>query len=65
MKRAITDVWTEGSATTVRCMQHTAETPEVPGFDEEGTLHYRASQELFFLRPLLAGVGNIADFSNI
>lgn len=27
---------------------------EMPGSGEQGTLHYRAPQELFFIRPLLA-----------
>ena len=33
---------------------HIADIPEVPGPGKQGTLHYRAPQDLFFIKPLLA-----------
>ena len=36
----------------------------MPGSGEEGTLHCRAIQDHFFIRPLLARAGDIDDFPN-
>lgn len=36
----------------------------MPGSDEEGKLLYRASQDLFFRRPLLSRAGDEANFPN-
>ena len=30
------------------------DTPEVPGSGEQGTMHYKAWQDLFFTKPLLS-----------
>lgn len=43
---------------------HMGDTPEVPGSGEQGTLHHRALQNLFFINPLVSRTGDIADFSN-
>ena len=37
---------------------------EAPGPGEQGTLHSRALQDLFFIRPLPSRTGDIADFPN-
>jgi len=36
---------------------HIVDAPEVPGSDEQGTLHCRALQDLF-IRPLLSRAGD-------
>ena len=41
------------------------ETPEAPSSGEQGTLHCRAQQDLFFIRTLLARAGYVAVFLNI
>ena len=43
---------------------HIGDTPEVPVSGEEGTLHFRALQDLFFIKLLLSRVGDITDFPN-
>jgi len=43
---------------------HIEDTPEGPGSGEPGALYYRALQDLFFIKPLLSGSGNVADFPN-
>ena len=46
-------------------MQPTQETfPEIPGPGEQGTLHCRALQGLFFIRLLSLRAREIADFPN-
>ena len=44
--------------------QHTQHTPEAPGSGEQGTLHYRTLQKLFFIKPLLSRTGDVSDFPN-
>ena len=67
-KRASADDWTEGISgqDTTEHRQNTLETfPEVPGFGEQGKLHYRALQEFFFIRPLPSRAGDVADLPNV
>lgn len=46
-------------------MQHTQEIlPEVPGPGKQETLHYRALQDVFIIRPLLPRARDTADFLN-
>ena len=40
------------------------DTPEAPGSGEQGTLHCTVLQDLFFIKPLLSILGDIADFPN-
>ena len=40
------------------------DTSEVPGSGEQKTLHCRALQDLFFIRPLLSRAADIPDFPN-
>ena len=37
----------------------------MPSSGKLETLHYRALQDLFFIKPLLSRAGNLADFPNI
>ena len=37
---------------------HTEDIPKLPGSDEQGTLHCRALQDLFFIRPLHSRSGD-------
>ena len=54
-----------GLTITIGHTQHTEETPpETPGSGEQRTLHCRAPQNLFFIRPLLSRSGDVADFPN-
>ena len=43
---------------------HIGDTPEVPGSGELWPLHSKTPQDLFFIRPLLSRVGNVADIAN-
>ena len=43
---------------------HIGDTPEVPNSGEQGTLHCRSVQDLFFKRPLLSRPGDAVDFLN-
>ena len=36
----------------------------MPGSGEHGILHYRAPQDLFFMKPLLSRKGEVPDFTN-
>ena len=38
--------------------------PESPGPGEQGTLHSKILQDLFFIKPLPLRTGDVADFSN-
>jgi len=43
---------------------HIGDRHEIPGSGEQGTLCYRAPQDLFFIRPLLSRSVDKADFRN-
>ena len=36
----------------------------MPGSSEQGKLHPRALQDLFFIKPLFSGADDVADFPN-
>ena len=44
---------------------HIEDTPEVPVFGKQETLHGRALQDCFFIKPLLSSAGDAATFPNI
>ena len=47
-----------------RDRQHRQKTlPKVPGPREQGTLHCRASQDLFFIKPIPSKARDVADFN--
>ena len=43
---------------------HKGDTLEMPGSGEQGTLHCRALQDVFFICPLLSITRDIAGFPN-
>ena len=43
---------------------HISDTSKMTSSGKQGTLHYRASQDIFFKRPLLSKAGDLADFPN-
>lgn len=42
--------------------KHIGDNPKIPGSGEQGTLCYRAVQDIFFIRPQFSRTGDIADF---
>lgn len=40
------------------------DTPDAPGSSEQGTLHYRALKELYFIRQFLSRARDLSDFPN-
>lgn len=47
------------------CATHIGDTSDAPGSGEQGTLHYKALQNLFFTRPLLPRAGDVVPFLTI
>lgn len=45
-------------------MQRIGDNPEAPGSGEQGTLDYRAPQDLSFIKPLISRAGDVADIPN-
>ena len=43
---------------------HIGYSPEVPSSDKQGTLHCKALQDLFFIKPLFSRAEHIADVPN-
>ena len=64
-QRAIADDWTEDKVDQPQQqgIYNTPEdTPKIPGISEQRTLHSRALQDLFFMKPLLPTARDIDDF---
>lgn len=65
--RISADIWTERKSdpdNSRRQAIHTGDSPAAPGAGKQETLHYSARQSLFFVKPLLSKVDDVADFAD-